>query len=277
MRLPSLSRLSRVRYVVSHGVGPSGATTPGLTDDDERGTQETSLRKMVICPGQEVVVVAIVGDQRRGKIGDMPSRRVRLLLADQRSRPVDGAQGHCFLGRPGVRRRRPRVPLRLGRSARTVHGEPTVSSMARRRGGHHMPSTRHLVVSGGRLLMVHRVLRSDATSEFTVFRADLTRRRWEEVESVAAHTALFVGRWGSVSRARVTVVDAREQDPLIVDDDDAFSRHHFGGYPFCGEQFGAYDITDGKTYPLLPPRELHNDSDTPATWLFPRVNDQAPS
>jgi hypothetical protein len=26
----------------------------------------------------------------------------------------------------------------------------------------------------------------------------------------------------------------------------------------CADHFGSYDMRDGKTYPLLPPLELHN-------------------
>ena len=130
-----------------------------------------------------------------------------------------------------------------------------------------MPSTRYLVESGGRLLMVHRVLWSDATTEFTVSKADLTSSRWVDVPSVGGDTALFVGRWSSVA-LRVSRY-AMPGNTIHFFDDDAFSRHYFG-YPFSGDHFGAYDTTDGKIYPLLPPRELHNDSATPATWLFPR-------
>jgi len=144
--------------------------------------------------------------------------------------------------------------------------EPMVAVTGEARGCY-MPSTRYLVVSGGRLLMVHRVLRSDATSEFTVSKADLTSSRWVDVPSVGGDTALFVGRWSSVA-LRVSRY-AMPGNTIHFLDDDAFSRHYFG-YPFSGDHFGAYDTTDGKIYPLLPPRELHNDSDTPATWLFPR-------
>ncbi|KAF8726801.1 hypothetical protein HU200_019276 [Digitaria exilis] len=194
---------------------------------------------MVICPGQEVVVVAIVGDQRLGKVATCrpgasdccwlisvhdPWMELRdIAFYDGQVYSVDG-RGCLYAWSVGEDK---------------YTGEPTV------------------------------VLRSDATSEFTVFRADLTRRRWVEVKSVGDDTVLFVGRWSSVSR-RVSRYSMPGNRIHFLDDDDAFSRHHFGGYPFCGEQVGAYDITDGKTYPLLPPRELHNDSDTTATWLFPR-------
>ncbi|PVH61971.1 hypothetical protein PAHAL_3G166900 [Panicum hallii] len=30
-------------------------------------------------------------------------------------------------------------------------------------------------------------------------------------------------------------------------DDDAFSRHYFGGYPFIGDHFGAYDTREAKS------------------------------
>ncbi|XP_025808818.1 uncharacterized protein LOC112886970 isoform X4 [Panicum hallii] len=51
------------------------------------------------------------------------------------------------------------------------------------------------------------------------------------------------------------------------------SRNHLapgsrriGSAAACTSRFFAL----GKIYPVLPPRELQNDSDTPATWLFPR-------
>ena len=228
----------------------------------ERAPSETTLRKMVMCPRR--VVVAIVGDQRRGKIAVCrPGADCWLISAHdpwKEFRDIAFYDGKVFAVHD-----RGRLNARAVREY-TCTGEPMVS-VAGAAQRCHMPSTRYLVESGGRLLMVHRVLWSDATTEFTVSKADLTSSRWVDVPSVGGDTALFVGRWSSVA-LRVSRY-AMPGNRIHFLDDDAFSRH-FGGYPFSGDHFGAYDTTDGKIYPLLPPRELHNDSDTPATWLFPR-------
>ncbi|OEL26052.1 hypothetical protein BAE44_0012929 [Dichanthelium oligosanthes] len=271
-RLPNLSC---VRNVVPDGAGTSGSgsVTLGITDD-ERAPSETSLRKMLMCPHQ--VVVAIVGDRRRGKIAICrPGADCWLISAHDPWRELRDIA--FYDGKVHAVDERGRLYARaVGEDTRT--GEPMVSmddrvitAPARRC---YMPATRYLIVSGGRLLMVHRVLRSDATSEFTVFKANLTESRWVDQPSVGADTALFVGQWSSVAR-RVSRY-AMPGNRIHFLDDYAFSRHHFGGYPFSGDHFGAYDMMrDGRTCPLLPPRELHNDSDTPATWLFPREEEGA--
>ena len=115
--------------------------------------------------------------------------------------------------------------------------------------------------------MVDReVVRSDsATIRFTVFKADLVSSRWSELKSVGNDTALFVGRWTFLSR-RVPPYYGLPGNRIHFVDDDVFSN----GCP--AGQFGSYDMTNGTTYPLLPPLEkLGNGGagDTPATWLFP--------
>ena len=127
--------------------------------------------------------------------------------------------------------------------------EPMVAVTGEARGCY-MPSTRYLVVSGGRLLMVHRVLRSDATSEFTVSKADLTSSRWVDVPSVGGDTALFVGRWSSV--ALLVSRYAMPGNRIHFLDDDAFSRH-FGGYPFSGYPSSQYGL---KAQEDIDPREI---------------------
>ncbi|CAO2186802.1 unnamed protein product [Urochloa humidicola] len=95
--------------------------------------------------------------------------------------------------------------------------------------------------------------------------ADLVSARWPEVGSVGGDTALFVGRWRSLAR-RVSMYGMPGNRVHFLDDDRGFSRD-------CPDSFGSYDMSDGKTYPLLPPVELcrsNGDGDTPATWLFPR-------
>ncbi|CAL4901653.1 unnamed protein product [Urochloa decumbens] len=269
MRLPSVSC---VRYVVNNG-GRPGSVALGSTQD-ERAPRDATLRKMVMCPGHQLVV-AIVGDQWRDKVavcrpgGDRwfvsahdPWRVLRdIAFYDGKVYAVDDL-GRLYaraVGGGGVE------------CACTGESMALITGPAPRC---HTPSTRYLVVSGGKLLMVHRVLRGHATSEFKVFRftADLAASRWVEAPSgVGGDTALFVGQWSSVVR-RVSRRHGMPGNMIYFLDDEAFSSH-FGA--FSGDHFGAYDTRDGKTYPLLPPRELHNDSSTPATWLFPREEEGA--
>ncbi|TVU24044.1 hypothetical protein EJB05_26436, partial [Eragrostis curvula] len=138
------------------------------------------------------------------------------------------------------------------------------------------PAARYLVVSGGRLLMVHRVLRNgddgDATSElFEVFAADMVASRWAEVPRVGGDTALFVGQWSSVSR-RVSRHGMPGNMVHFLDDDVVDSK----GERRRRAGFGSYDMVDGKTVPLLA--ELSNAADDmPMTWLFPRDPEVATS
>ena len=102
--------------------------------------------------------------------------------------------------------------------------------------------------------MVHRaVAMGDGTAKFAVFWADLGSSRWSEVRSVGDDTALFVGRWCTLAR-RVSQYELPGNRIHFLDDDAAFSRG-------CGHHFGSYDMSDGKTYPLLPPLELRHSSD----------------
>ncbi|CAL5087902.1 unnamed protein product [Urochloa decumbens] len=258
MRLPSLSR---VRHVVGDG---SAATTAaplmGLTGDPP----ETSLSKMITCP--RGVVAAIVGDGWRGRIAVCrpgtdwwvasvhdPWRKLRDIASyDGKVFAVDG-DGDLYAAA-------------LGEDAHT--GEPTVAwanrVIAVPARGRRAAAVRHLVVSGGRLLMVRRVLlRGGAAIKYKVSMADLASSRWVEVPSVGGDTALFVGPWSSVAR-RVS-----RRDMLG-------NRIHFLENTLSGGRSGAYDMSDGQTYPLLPPPlELKQHGGAPATWLFPREQDGA--
>lgn len=163
--------------------------------------------------------------------------------------------------------------------------EPKVSCVERRVKGAPLPAGRrdtamqYLVVHGGRLLMVRRVIRSDTTSEFAVFKADFGSSLWAKVTSVGDDTALFVGRGGStarcLSRYDLSRYALRGNRIYFLDDDEYFSlrsgdtgvRPRRRGY---SDHFGAYDMKDGKTYPLLPPLTLCNRGEVPVTWLFRR-------
>ncbi|CAL4895035.1 unnamed protein product [Urochloa decumbens] len=190
MRLPSLSCL---RYVVNNG-GRPGTVTLGSTQD-ERSPRDATLRKIVMCPGHQLVV-AIVGDQWRDKVavcrpgGDRwfvsahdPWRVLRDIafydgkvyavddLGRLYARAVGGGDVECAC---------------TGESMALITGPARLC---------HMPSTRYLVVSGGKLFMVHRVLRGDATSEFKVFRfkADLAASRWVEASAATPRSSSASG------------------------------------------------------------------------------------
>ncbi|CAN6354217.1 unnamed protein product [Urochloa humidicola] len=265
MRLPSLSC---VRYVVNNGGRPGSITLDSMHDD--RAPGNATLRKMIMCPGQQLVV-AIVGDQSRGKVATCRPGADRWFISAHDTwrglRDIAFFDGKVYAV-DDVGRLYARAVGGDGERACTGEKMEPITGPA---GRSHVPSTRYLVVSGGRLLMVQRVLRDDATSEFKVSWADLAGAvsRWVNVPSVGGDTALFVGRWSSVAR-RVSRRYAMPGNRIYFLNDDAFSSYYFGGYPFSGDHFGAYDTRDGKTYPLLPQRELHSDSETPATWLFPR-------
>ncbi|KAK3157658.1 hypothetical protein QOZ80_2AG0125690 [Eleusine coracana subsp. coracana] len=162
--------------------------------------------------------------------------------------------------------------MALDEQGTAYNGEPMVSwgnrvvTAAARRCT--TPATRYLVVSGGRLLMVHRVLMLAAESEFTVFKADLASSRWVNVPSVGGDTALFVGRWGSVAR-RVSRFSMPGNMIHFLDDDELWLRN---GDRRRGH-FGSYDMVHGKTIPLLSSTELRSSGDAPATWLFHREQD----
>ncbi|GJN37600.1 hypothetical protein PR202_gb26574 [Eleusine coracana subsp. coracana] len=122
-----------------------------------------------------------------------------------------------------------------------------------------VPVARHLVVSCGALLMVTR----SGESAFAVFGIDRDSR-WAEVRSVGDDAVIFVGRWSSVARRPVFKYKMPGNMIYFLDDDTVYDA-----------RFGAYDMRDGTTHDLLlspssSSPALHNDGDTPATWLFSR-------
>ncbi|GJN13072.1 hypothetical protein PR202_ga31406 [Eleusine coracana subsp. coracana] len=130
---------------------------------------------------------------------------------------------------------------------------------------------RYLVDCGGRLVMVHRVLPGvddAAACEFTVLEADIVSSRWVDVARVGSDTALFVSRWGPVSR-RVSRHGLPGNMIHFFDDDLFWINKGERRRGLCG----SYNMVDAKTTRLLPlpllSRELCNGSDTtPMTWLF---------
>ncbi|GJN04962.1 hypothetical protein PR202_ga22547 [Eleusine coracana subsp. coracana] len=97
----------------------------------------------------------------------------------------------------------------------------------------------YLLVFGGKMLMVCRVLKEDARVVFTVFKADLPLLRWLEVGNIGClfDMVLFVGRWNSFARCVSGYNLAGNRIYFL--DDDTFCRGSSPGI------FGAYHI-----YPL---------------------------
>ncbi|GJN04964.1 hypothetical protein PR202_ga22549 [Eleusine coracana subsp. coracana] len=149
-------------------------------------------------------------------------------------------------------------------------GEPMVESTIMRviwdsytlpaRDGVETP-VRCLLVSGGSLLMLCRVLKESAIPVFTVFKANLASLRWSEVRSIGDDVVLFVSRWCSFAR-HMSYYKLPGNRIYFLDNDVDVCRSHFG----------AYNMLDDVTYPLLPQlSELSNGrGNTPATWLLPR-------
>ncbi|CAL5009840.1 unnamed protein product [Urochloa decumbens] len=275
-RLPPLSR---VRFVVGDGGAPLGWR--GIADD-WRAPFGATVRKLAMGPGGRVAA-AMVGDGRLGKI-------VMCKIAGASSWVMSGHDawrgitditfynGTVY----AVENTGDLLAMPTGVNPRT--GEPTVAwarcvvkasdhaspATARRRSKQASPpSTRYLLVHGGKLLMVHRttsVTGGAKANKFAVFAADLAAARWSEVASVGDDTALFVGRWRSLAR-RVSPYGMPGNRIHFLDDDDrCFFAHG------CRDKFGSYDMRDGKIYTLLPTLELCSNNGaagTPATWLFP--------
>ncbi|KAF8716397.1 hypothetical protein HU200_026369 [Digitaria exilis] len=232
MRLPSLSR---VRYVVSHGVGPSGATTPGLTDDDERAPRETSLRKMVICPGG--LVAAIVGREYFAKLAlcTMDTFSWSLSVHDRWRWYEDivfsDGKVYALTGDEDLLAFDVGIDTDTG-NAVVFHVKRVVKRQLPR---HSSAKVRYLVRSSrGELLMVRRhfSLSGETTVRFSLFRAELRSSRWLEDESC-------VPLWAERIRRDVP-----------------------------GYHAGVYDMRDELITDILP-RQPWCDSPAPTTtWLF---------
>jgi hypothetical protein len=126
------------------------------------------------------------------------------------------------------------------------------------------------------MMMVRRVIRDDFVSEFAVLKADFSLSRWVELTSIGDNVALFVGAGGSgvrrLSQFELYGYDLRANRIHFLHDDEFWLRSvGKGRRGCCPIQCGAYDMTDGKIYPFVPPPpELHNGGKVPATWLFPK-------
>ncbi|KAL6637817.1 hypothetical protein ACP70R_025389 [Stipagrostis hirtigluma subsp. patula] len=266
MRLPGLSR---VRFVVRDGVQ---LTWKGIKDD-RRAPRDTSVRKMVMCPRQ--IVAAIAGDGvRLGKIVMWrPGTDFWCVSAHDAWRGFTDIAYHDGMVY-AVEDNGDLFAMVFGEDdhtggakvawAKLVIKGSTDASVPPPSSRKAKPdrTTRYLFVSGGRLTMVRRMLRNDGTAAFAVFEADFVVSRWTEVTSIGDDTALFVGRWNSFS-LRVRRYGLPGNRILFLDDDALCRRDRPDHY------FGAYDMRDGVTYPLLPQLDVRNGADTPATWLFP--------
>ncbi|KAM0899652.1 hypothetical protein ACQ4PT_021167 [Festuca glaucescens] len=269
MRLPSLRSLDW--------------TAAGLAGNNPK-RHKVTVRKMVMC--SDGIVAAIVGDGRLGKVARcrpaVPTALWSLVLHD-RWRPlmdiafydgklyaVDEDENLLVMdvgedgnnGEPVA----PCVNLR-------VTGTPTVLP-----GNQRQTAMLYLVVSGDTMTMVRRVIRDDFGSEFALFKANFGLSRWSEMTSVGDNVALFVGAGGSgarrLSQFELSRYELRPNRIHFLHDDEFWLRSNGKGRRgCCSTQFGAYDMTDGKIYPLVPPPELHNGGKVPATWLFPRAQE----
>ncbi|KAM0899646.1 hypothetical protein ACQ4PT_021163 [Festuca glaucescens] len=275
MRLPSLRSLDWT------AAGPAG-------NNPKR--QKVTVRKMVMC--SDGIVAAIVGDGRLGKVARcrpaVPTALWSLVLHD-RWRPlmdiafydgklyaVDEDENLLVMdvgedgnnGEPVV----PCVNLRVTGTPPVLPGNQRQTAML----------CLYLVVSDDTMTMVWRVIRDDFGSEFALFKADFGLSRWSEMTSIGDNVVLFVGAGGSgarrLSHFELSRYELRPNRIHFLHDDEFWLRSNGKGRRgCCSTQFGAYDMTDGKIYPLVPPPELHNGGKVPATWLFPRAQVGAPS
>ncbi|CAL5008724.1 unnamed protein product [Urochloa decumbens] len=276
-RLPPLSR---VRFVVGDGGAPLGWRSIAA---DWRAPFGAAVRKLAMGLGGRVAA-AMVGDGRLGKIAmckiagasswvmsghDTWRGITDMAFYDGKVYAVENT-GDLLAMPTGVDARSGEPTVAWARCVvkASDHASPATARRCSKQGP--PPSTRHLLVHGGKLMMVHRTTTvtgtgGGATAKFAVFAADLAAARWSEVASVGDDTALFVGRWRSLAR-RVSPYGMPGNRIHFLDDDDrcSFSRG-------CRGKFGSYDMKDGKTYPLLPTLELRNNGSggTSATWLFP--------
>ncbi|GJM85085.1 hypothetical protein PR202_ga01506 [Eleusine coracana subsp. coracana] len=263
-RLPPLSR---ARNVVRHPREGTALEPVDVIRDDGRAPPNASVRKMAIVvtrPGRDrdrkavvVVVVAIIGDKASGKVaacrldggGDGAGFWVvraheqwralsDMAVHDGKVHVVDEGGDLYVVGVEEDERTGAPVITSLGRPVARAASAPAVAS-------------RHLVASGGKLLMVATRAGDGA---FAVFEVDRRSARWKQVWSVGDDVVLFVGPWSSVARS-VAPYEMRGNVIYFLDDDG---------------RVGGYDMRDGKTTYNLSPAVPHGGGDTPATWLFSR-------
>ncbi|KAK3154187.1 hypothetical protein QOZ80_2BG0187360 [Eleusine coracana subsp. coracana] len=265
-RLPPLSR---AQTVVRDPPREGTVLEPvDVIRDDGRAPPNASVRKMVIvvtCPDRDrdreavVVVVAIIGDEASGKVaacrldgggGGAGFWVVRaheqwralsdMAVHDGKVHVVDDGGDLYVVGVEEDERTGAPVITSLGRPVARASSAPAVAS-------------RHLVASGGKLLMVTTTRAGDGA--FTVFEVHRRSSRWKEVGSVGDDVVLFVGPWSSVARS-VAPYEMRGNVVYFLDDDG---------------RVGGYDMRDGRTTYNLSPALLHGGGgDAAATWLFSR-------
>jgi hypothetical protein len=266
MRLPSLRSLDW--------------TAPGPAGNNPK-RHKVTVRKMVMC--SDGIVAAIVGDGRLGKVARCrpaaPTALWSLVLHDRWRPLMDIAfyDGKLY----GVDEDENLLVMDVGEDG--TNGEPVASLVQLRvtgtppklPGNQRQTAMLYLVVSGDTMMMVRRVIRADFGSEFALFKADFGLSRWSEMTSIGDNVTLFVGAGGSgarrLSQFELSRYELRPNRIHFLHDDEFWLRSTGKGRRgCCSTQFGAYDMTDGKIYPLVPPPELHNGGKVPATWLFPR-------
>ncbi|CAM0876522.1 unnamed protein product [Alopecurus aequalis] len=249
--------------------------------------RKITVRKMAMC--SRGIVAAIVGDCRLGKVAlcrPAPAALWSLSPHDPWRPLMDIAfyDGKVY----AVDEDENLFAMDVGEAAGD-NGEPAeasgvhlcvVGTPPMLPGNQRQTAMLYLVVSGDMMLMVRRVIGGDFTSEFALFNADFGSSRWLELTSIGDDVALFIGAGGSgarrVSQFELFRYELRANRIHFLHDDEFWLRSiDKGRRGCCPTHFGAYDMTDGKIYPFLPPMELHNGGKVPATWLFPRAQDGA--
>lgn len=256
-----LPSLSAVRHVAQDPV--KGTTLfPVDIKADRRAPADIALRKVIFTyPDQ--FVVAIFGDGARGKIAACRGDGAEFwtIRAHERWRAFRDVAFH----EGSVYAVDDNGDLHVvGVSDDPYFGEPVLSVGKRvvkmPANGSPDPVARHLVATGGGLVMVTRLASGGGGEEsaFKVFEAGRSSPEWKEVSSVGKDTVLFIGQWSSVARS-VAKYEMMPGNMIYFLDDDRISDTTFGGY----------NMIDGKTYyNLVPSPALRRDGGTPATWLF---------
>ncbi|KAK3119159.1 hypothetical protein QOZ80_9BG0714830 [Eleusine coracana subsp. coracana] len=245
MRLPGLNC---VHQAFSNSVVLAWTGIIVTVGNNKRFPNDMIMQKMVMCPGN--AVAAIVGDGWLW-LRDIAFYNGKLYAVEDNGDLLEMTvcENDCT-GEPMVESTIMRV---IWDYTRTVLARDGVET----------PVMWYLLVSGGSLLMVCRVLKEDGTSVFSMFKANLASLRWSEIRSIGDDVALFVSRWCSFVRRMSYYKLPRNRIYFLDNDDNDVCRGH---------HFGVYNMLDDVTYPLLPQlSELRNGrGNTPATWLVPR-------